>query len=209
MSSGDFSQFIAQRAKALDLNVTELTKQAGISRATWYRFLHSEIEEAKLSTLIRLADVLQVTPLRLLRTYFRGKELRQKFDSGFLEDVTYPDNSLVQVGEAFDKTWAVENTGIHAWVGWYLQCADAFVDLSVALTTTREPLKLQYGLRPHTMRIPIPVVQPNEQVQLTVRFTAPIVPGTYISYWKTVDEQGEWVFPEKIGLNCTVKVVSV
>ena len=209
MSAQEFSKFITQRAESLRLSVTEVTKRAGISRATCYRFLNEEIEEARLSTLIRLADALQVTPLRLLRTYFHARSLRRKFDSGFLGDVTYPDNSLVHVGEAFDKTWAVENTGENAWVGWYLQCADEFVDTRVTLAVSGESLQLQYGLRPDALRIPIPVVQPSEQVQLTVRFTAPLVPGTYISYWKTVDERGEWVFPEKMGLNCTVKVVSV
>ncbi len=209
MSAKHFSDFIAKRLKELGLSVSDLSKQAGISRATWYRFLNAEIEEAKLSTLIRLAEVLQVTPHRLLRTYFHGKSLRQKFDSGFLNDVTYPDHSLVHVGEEFDKTWAVENTGEKAWVGWFLQCADAFVETRVKLAESGEALQLQYGLRPHAQRIPIPVVQPSEQVQLTVRFTAPLIPGTYISYWKTVDEHGEWVFPEKMGLNCTVKVVSV
>ncbi|WP_176992981.1 NBR1-Ig-like domain-containing protein [Nonomuraea jiangxiensis] len=41
-------------------------------------------------------------------------------DSTFEGDVTYPDGTVVEQGESFDKTWRIRNAGTIPWQGRYL-----------------------------------------------------------------------------------------
>jgi transcriptional regulator with XRE-family HTH domain len=219
MSSIDLAQYMQERMKTLHLTATSAAGQSGISRQTWHKLLNADIEEARLSTLIRVADVLKVHPLNMLRIYFHGKVLSHastqasgctNFASGFVADVTYPDNSLVHIGQEFEKVWEVVNLGTEAWVGWHLQCVDEH--LSVHTLPGDEYYKgtgVQYGLFPLKSRIPIPETQPGEHIRLHVQFRAPDVACTAISHWKSVNAQGEIVFPNLTGLYCMVKVVSL
>ncbi|MDX9989559.1 helix-turn-helix transcriptional regulator [Thiothrix unzii] len=73
MSAQALSLFLLQQMRKQGLSNTQVAQQAGISRQTWYNLLNSGIKETKISTLIRVAEVLEVRPLQLLDVYFGGR----------------------------------------------------------------------------------------------------------------------------------------
>ena len=70
-------------------------------------------------------------------------------------------------------------------------------------------LKIAENIVPRVVRIPVPTTLPGEVVRLTVNFTAPAMPGTFLSYWKSVFEDGTLCFPEAQGLSVKVRVSSM
>lgn len=73
MSSKVMSAFLLQRMRALGFSNAALASRVGISRQTWYNILNADIKEIKLSTLINLAEVLEVRPVQLLDLYMDGR----------------------------------------------------------------------------------------------------------------------------------------
>ena len=73
MSAQALSLFLLQQMRKQGLSNTQVAQQAEISRQTWYNLLNSDIKETKISTLIRVAEVLEVRPLQLLDVYFGGR----------------------------------------------------------------------------------------------------------------------------------------
>lgn len=201
MSAMDFAEYLRLRLRALRLTTTEAAKRSGISRQTWHKMLRAEIGEARLSTVIQMADTLETHPLSMLRIFFHGRELAQakhrgedtRFVLGFVGDVNFPDNSQVKKGQHFEKTWEVANLGTEAWVGWQLQYQPDAAALS--------------ALQPESESIPIPETQPGEQVRLSVLLRAPNTLGTALSHWKFVNATGDVMFSRPLGLYCMVNVV--
>lgn len=112
-------------------------------------------------------------------------------DSRFVGDITIPNGSIVGTEERFTKTWEIENNGLMVWENRYL----------------REDNRGVSGLVPDQPIVSIPITYPGERVAISVNFTTPEHPASCESYWKMVDEDGNYCFPHKVGLNCCVKVV--
>jgi uncharacterized protein YkwD len=93
-------------------------------------------------------------------------------EAGFDSDVTIPDNTLMEKGQTFTKTWRVRNTGTCAWVGYSLVYAGGEL-MSAPLVNA------------------LPVVQPGEYVDVTVVMVAPGNGGQYSSDWTFQNAQGE------------------
>ncbi len=93
-------------------------------------------------------------------------------DIKFVADVTMPDDTRLQAGSTFVKTWRVKNTGNVAWDNRYKL---VFVD-GVAMTkkTTQ----------------PLPNLAPGQEGNLSIEFTVPLQPGVYFSDWRLQDERG-------------------
>lgn len=70
MSAQALSRFLRKRMRLQGLNNSQLALKAGISRQTWYGLLNADIKEAKLSTLMQIAVVLQVHPMEMMSVYF-------------------------------------------------------------------------------------------------------------------------------------------
>jgi hypothetical protein len=83
----------------------------------------------------------------------------------FLEDVTIPDDTVMEPGYAFTKTWRVKNNGSVEW--------GEGVNLS-----------LEDG-DPMGAESPVPVenVQPGDSIDISVAMTAPAEPGSYSGEW--------------------------
>lgn len=62
----DVNERIKLRRKQLDLDVEQIIKQLGISKATYYRYESKDIEKLPVSILVPLAKVLRVTPAYLM-----------------------------------------------------------------------------------------------------------------------------------------------
>ncbi|MEV5501579.1 NBR1-Ig-like domain-containing protein [Nonomuraea fuscirosea] len=92
-------------------------------------------------------------------------------DSKFEKDVTYPDGTVVESGESFDKTWRIRNTGNIPWHGRYLTRMND--------TPCKAPKRV--GIGP---------VAPGDSVDITVRVRAAGSPGRCKIYWKMTDEDG-------------------
>lgn len=70
MSGMDLATYIQERMDAMNLSVTEAAERSGVSRQTWHKLRRADIQEAKMSTLIRVARTLDTPPPRLFNLYF-------------------------------------------------------------------------------------------------------------------------------------------
>lgn len=109
----------------------------------------------------------------------------------FVADVNYPDNSRVEPGAEFTKTWRLRNTGTCTWSPEYaivFERGDALdAPPSAPLTTTNVP--------------------PNETVEVSIQLKAPQTTGTYQGYWMLRNAAGnQFGLGEKADKNFWVKV---
>jgi hypothetical protein len=96
--------------------------------------------------------------------------------ANFLADVNYPDDTIVSPGQAFTKTWRIQNNGTCTW------------DSSYSLVFWDGD---QMGALPQN---PLPqVVGPGQQVDISIPFTAPSINGTYRSEWKILTKWGGYL----------------
>ncbi len=104
--------------------------------------------------------------------------------AGFVADVTYPDDSEVDAGVAFTKTWRLRNDGTCAWTEEYDLVFDSGDSLgganAIALTGN---------------------VAPGATVDLSAQMTAPNDPGSYQGFWMLRDGEGQ---PFGLGSNANV-----
>jgi len=95
----------------------------------------------------------------------------------FIEDVTYPDGTTVWMGEKFTKTWIIENTGTTTWdTSYYLVYWDG------------EPIMCDEEDKFIFIENP---VEPNNQITLSVRITAPHTFGTHVNYYRMANGDGQ------------------
>jgi hypothetical protein len=85
----------------------------------------------------------------------------------FITDVTIPDGTIVLPGQGFVKKWRIRNIGSCAWNGYNL-----VFDSGEAMGAPASK--------------PIALVNPGQEVDLEIAFTAPTTAGTYRSYWRIV-----------------------
>ena len=202
--------YIRTRASAQGLSLSEVCRRAHISRQTLYTLNQLPRKLPALQTVVSLAEVLHAHPMRLLQLIFdelppasQDKPKNTLGDRSAFVQETIPDGTLVLYGQRFSKTWELQNVGRVPWEGRYLQCLDEEI---VVYTLSGEKLRISENLKPDVQRIPVPVTPPGELVKLTVEFTAPSMPGTFISYWKSVFEDGSLCFPGAQGLSVKVRV---
>lgn len=202
--------YIQSRANEQGLSLSEVCRRANISRQTLYSLNQVPYKLPALQTLVSLASVLAVHPLRLLQLVFDGlpmtqhvKQRNKRGDQSAFVQETIPDGTLVLYRERFTKTWELQNVGRVPWENRYLQCVDEEI---VVYTRTGEALKIAENLIPTVKRIPVPYTASGATVKLSVEFTAPAMPGTCISYWKSVFEDGSLCFPKAQGLSVKVRV---
>jgi hypothetical protein len=95
--------------------------------------------------------------------------------AGFDKDITIPDNTVLEAGQAFTKTWRLRNDGVCTWNSSYaigFERGDAMDGLpSIPLTAG--------------------TVAPGETVDVSVDLIAPEDPGTYQGYWKLRNQAGQ------------------
>lgn len=105
----------------------------------------------------------------------------------FVADVTIPDDTNMAPGQDFLKTWRVKNTGSCPWgEGYRLTYAN------YANRMDGQPQALTQ------------VVQPGQEVEISVQFTAPSEIGNYLSAWQMSNPRGI-TFPEAIYVKIIVQ----
>ena len=91
----------------------------------------------------------------------------------FVSDVTIPDNSTVTAGEAFTKTWRVQNAGTCTWWSGYTLTHYSEETLGAPAS------------------VPLPVTNPGQTADISIDLVAPSVAGKY---------QGNFVIKNPAGL---------
>jgi transcriptional regulator with XRE-family HTH domain len=202
--------YIRNRANEQGLSLSEVCRRAGISRQTLYTLNQVPDKLPALQTVVSLAEVLHVHPIRLLQLVFdelpltsQVKQKQARGDHSAFVQETIPDGTIVLYGERFTKEWQLQNVGRVPWEGRFLQCMDEEI---VVYTRTGETLRIAEKLKPDVMRIAVPSTGPGCSVKLVVNFTAPTMPGNFLSYWKSVFEDGTLCFPQAQGLSVMVRV---
>ncbi len=101
-------------------------------------------------------------------------------NAAWVADVSVQDGTEMAPGQAFEKTWRIKNTGTCTWEAGY-------------------KIAFGYGenMNGQARAINTPVA-PNEEIEVTVVFSAPLAAGTYQSYWRMVNAAGinfgEWLY---------------
>jgi len=102
-------------------------------------------------------------------------------------DVNYPDNTTVTPGQDFIKTWRVKNNGSCPWgPGYVLAYANYDDQMSGQFIAFTE------------------VIQPGQEVEVSVQFKAPAQAGTYVSAWSMRNPAGVF-FPVTIYVKIIVQ----
>jgi len=102
-------------------------------------------------------------------------------------DVNIPDNTVLTPGQDFIKTWKVKNNGSCPWgAGYVLSYAGYANQMSGQFIALTE------------------VIQPGQEVEVSVQFSAPDAAGEYLSAWQMKNPQGI-TFPEIIFVKILVQ----
>ena len=213
MTPESIDSYVRHRATERGLSLSEVCRQANISRQTLLSLGRVPDKLPTLQTVVRLAHVLGVHPLRLLQLVFDHvpmapvtRQRQRRGDQSAFVNETIPDGSLVFFGQKFTKTWQLQNLGHVAWENRYLQCMDEEI---VVYSRLGEEMKIASALVPDLVRVAIPDTAPGETATINVMFTAPRAPCKCISYWKSVFADGSLCFPKSQGLSVHVKVSSL
>ena len=107
--------------------------------------------------------------------------------AAFVEDVTIPDNTNLEKGESFTKTWRLQNTGTCDWIG-YTVAFDSGERMDAPDS------------------VPVPETVAGATVDVSVELLAPTIDGQYLGNFELRNERGETV---PIGIENTfwVKIV--
>lgn len=91
-----------------------------------------------------------------------------------IDDVTYPDNTQVEAGEHFTKTWRFKNTGTCPWLGYSIVflTGDGFISPESA---------------------PIPETMAGETVDISIDLIAPETSGESTAYFVLKNADGELI----------------
>lgn len=95
------------------------------------------------------------------------------FDAAFVGDLNVPDGTLFEPNTGFDKSWRLKNTGCALWPA----------GLQVVFASGH-----QVG-GPSSAPLPV-AVEPGAEVDITLAFTAPAEPGSYLGNYQLHDPQG-------------------
>jgi hypothetical protein len=114
-----------------------------------------------------------VTP-SVTRTVTRPPVVNQPLcdDAAFVSDVTIPDNTVIQPGAGFVKTWSLRNTGTCNWTTSY---AISFVSGN----------KMD-GVITYLTK----AVESGSTIEISIGLSAPTTPGTYTGYWRLKNADG-------------------
>ena len=101
-------------------------------------------------------------------------------------DVNVPDNTEMQLGQEFVKTWLVKNNGSCTWGAGY----KLIFSSGDKLSGVAQPFNA--------------VVAPGQEVEISVNFKAPTQAGVYVSSWQMANANGT-PFPRTFYVKIVVK----
>lgn len=108
----------------------------------------------------------------------------------FIADVTLPDGSLVQPGQALTKVWRVQNSGNQPWEGYVLRSVPGDGSATDRLDGPAE--------------LPLAATAPGASLDISLELTAPPAAGSYTGLWQIVAADGTPVPGGQVWLIVTV-----
>ena len=93
--------------------------------------------------------------------------------ASFIADITVPDHAEIEPGKTFTKTWRIENSGTCIW---------------------NEDYRLAFALNSQMGApdfLPLRVVNPGEELDISVKLTAPEGAGSYRADFRLLDPDDE------------------
>ena len=93
-------------------------------------------------------------------------------NAAWVADVSVQDGTEMSPGQAFEKTWRIKNIGTCTWTEGYR------LAFGYGENMNGQPRALGW------------TVAPNETVEVTVVFSAPLTAGSYQSYWRMGNTSG-------------------
>lgn len=94
-------------------------------------------------------------------------------NSAFVQDVSIPNNTKLDPGQSFTKTWRIKNTGTCAWTYDY---KFTYIGGELFNSDTRK-IRTTVGV--------------GGTLDLSLTMVAPTSPGTYSSYWRMANTSGQ------------------
>lgn len=120
----------------------------------------------------------------------------RKLGASFVADVTLSDGTLVAPGSEFSKVWSILNTGNVAWpAGTRLVNVGGWSRL------------YNNDDKPATTTFEVAPSRPGEQVEIACDVKAPEDEGSYVDYWRLVDDEGRQ-FGDRLWIDVRVVVVA-
>jgi len=89
-----------------------------------------------------------------------------------VEDVTYPDNTVIPAGEKFTKTWKLQNVGRCTWTGYTIAYSSG--DRMDSPNTA-----------------PVPETEPGKPVDVSIELVAPASDGNYVGNFELHNADGD------------------
>ncbi len=114
-------------------------------------------------------------------------------EAGFVADVTIPDDTSLQPGTTFKKTWRLKNIGTCTWNANYKL---VYID--------GDPMGVTGAIKLTSANIP-----PNGTLDVSVTLKAPLDPGTYQGYFKIRAQDGTIFGIEPSGVNAFWVLINV
>ncbi|XP_068229862.1 uncharacterized protein [Palaemon carinicauda] len=105
-----------------------------------------------------------------------GGAITRGYDALYLRDMTYPDGSVVPPGKDFVKTWRVVNNGVMTWNEKTTLCKWTQVRFRGS--------PAGWKLKPSMKRVVCPPLDPGQEGDISIAFTAPSEPGWYATHWR-------------------------
>jgi len=95
------------------------------------------------------------------------------WDSRFVCDISFPDETTLPVGTKFTKTWRIENSGTAKWpIGTKLVCVGG------------DPLAVN-------QEIIVPSIDPKQQADISLECVTPKHTGRFVCYWRLAAPNGQ------------------
>lgn len=127
------------------------------------------------------------SPVIAVVTNAEGTQVELCDNLTYVADVTVPDGTIMSPGQDFVKTWRVRNTGACPWgAGYVLAYAGYSIPMSGQFIALTE------------------VIQPGQEVEVSVQFKAPSQAGEYLSAWTMRNPQGV-TFPQVVFVKIIVQ----
>ena len=93
-----------------------------------------------------------------------------------IDDITYPDGTVVEAGKVMDKTWSVKNLGPCTWTK----------DYAIAFAYGGDGTDWKNAKPGHLSG----AVKPGVITEVTITLKAPTVKGTYGAYFRMMNDKG-------------------
>lgn len=164
----------AIRTSAAGTVVSQFTLTAAVFTVT-----PSQPTETSAPTATEATSAATVPPVAQV-TNAQGTTVALCDSLSFVADVNVPDDTSMSPGQDFLKTWRVKNTGSCPWGAGYKLVYAGYAD------------KMSGQFQPLTS-----VVQPGQEVEVSVQFKAPDAADQYLSAWQMSNPSGV-TFPQII-----------